>query len=89
MKANPHSIGGPPVPRLTAAQLREPLLDGAIKAARSLGHRDVTRKSLFDDPAHRALFRRMLEEMIDSPESDESAEAAAALLKEVGPGSDD
>jgi hypothetical protein len=77
------------VPRLTAAQLREPLLDGAVKAAQSLGHRDVTRNSLFDNPAHRALFRRMLEETVDSPESDEAAEAAAALLKEIGHGSDD
>jgi hypothetical protein len=77
------------VPRLTAAQLREPLLDGAVKAARSLGHRDVTRKTLFENPAHRALFRRMLEEAVDSPESAEAAEAAASLLKEIGPGSDD
>jgi hypothetical protein len=77
------------VPRLTPAQLRVPLIDGAVKAARSLGHADVTKKSLFESPSHRGLFRRMLEEMIDNPESDESAEAAAALLKEIGRGSDD
>jgi hypothetical protein len=77
------------MPRLTATQLRDPLLDGAVKAARSLGQRDVTRKSLFEKPAHRALFRRMLEEAVDSPESDEAAEAAAALLNEIGSGSDD
>ena len=77
------------MPRLTAAQLRGPLLDGAVKAARSLGNRDVTRKSLFDNPAHRALFRRMLEEAVDNPESDAAGEAAAALLKELGPGGSD
>lgn len=77
------------MPRLTAAQLREPLLDGAVKAVRSLGNKDVSRKSLFANPAHKALFRRMLEEAIDNPESDESAEAAAALLKELGPGGAD
>ena len=74
------------MPRLTAAQLREPLIEGAVKAVRSLGHRDATRKSLFDDPAHRALFRRMLEEAVENPETTESEEAAAALLREVGPG---
>jgi hypothetical protein len=89
MTAEPHPTGVPPVPRLTAAQLREPLLDGAIKAARSLGYRDVTKKSLFNNPAHMSLFRRMLEETVDSPESDEASEAAAVLLKEIGPGSDD
>lgn len=78
------------MPRLTASQLREPLLEGAVKAARSLGNRDVTKKSLFSNATHRVVFRRMLEEMIDSPETDESAEAAAVLLKELGrAGSDD
>ena len=77
------------MPRLTAAQLRDPLLEGAVKAARSLGNRDVSRKSLFENPAHRAVFRRMLEEMIDNPETPESGEAAAALLKELGPGGSD
>lgn len=74
------------MPRLTAAQLREPLIEGAVKAVRSLGNRDATRKSLFESPAHRALFRRMLEEAVDNPETEEAGEAAAALLKEVGPG---
>jgi hypothetical protein len=31
----------------------------------------------------------MLEEAIENPESDEAAEAAAALLKELGPGGSD
>ena len=77
-----------PVPRLTADQLRGPLIDGAVKGVRSLGQRDVTRKSLFDNPAHRALFRRMLEEAVDK-ETEEAGQAAAAMLKELGPGGGD
>lgn len=77
------------MPRLTADQLRGPLLDGAVKGVRSLGQRDVTRKSLFDNPAHKALFRRMLEEAVDDPETEEVGRAAAALLKELGPGGGD
>lgn len=72
------------MPRLTADQLRDPLIEGAFKAVRNLGHQDVSRRSLFTNPAHRRLFRQILEEIVADPETDEAGRAAAALLKELG-----
>ena len=76
------------MPRLTPAQLRDPLIEGAFKTARNLGHQTVSRKSLFTDPAHRRVFRQMLDDLLADPETDEVAQAAAALLKELGPDRD-
>ena len=76
------------MPRLTADQLRDPLIEGAFKTARNLGHQTVSRKSLFTDPAHRRVFRQMLDGLVADPETDEIGRAAAALLKELGPDRD-
>ncbi len=76
------------MPRLSADQLRDPLIEGAFKAVRNRGHQTVSRKSLFTDPAHRRVFRQMLDDIVADPETDEVGQAAAALLKELGPDRD-